>query len=160
MFNLPFDSNKPIVGKASVIINKKIDEVFEFVGENFFENYPKWATDVIEFEPLDGHEVVVGAKARQLRKDQGKEVSSTFQVDAYQPMSLLSLKGLSDEYRDCYLLENDGDGWATRLTYTFELLNIDIFMRPFEKLLRIAIEDGAETTAENINKLLSELDPV
>ncbi len=155
MFNLPFDSNRPIVGKASVIINKKIDEVFEFVGENFFENYPKWSSDVIEFEPLDGHEVVVGARARQLRKDQGKEVSSTFQVDAYQPLTLLRLKGVSDDYRDCYSLEKDEDGWTTKLTYSFELLNIDIFMRPFEKLIRVAIEDGAETTTENINKLLS-----
>ncbi|NOT86030.1 MAG: hypothetical protein HOP02_14890 [Methylococcaceae bacterium] len=156
MFNLPFDPNKPIVGKATIVINKSVQEVFAFIGDNFFENYQKWAIDVIEFEPLDGKKIFVGAKARQLRRDQGKEVKSIFQVSEYRPLTLLSFKGVTADYRDLYYLEKLGNEWTTRLTYTFELLNVELFMQPFAKLIRIAIEDGAETTTDNIKKLLSE----
>ena len=156
MFNLPFDPNKPIVGKASVVINKSLNEVFGFIGEHFFENYPKWAPDIIEFKPLDGTEIFVGAKAQQIRFDQGKQIKSLFQVDEYQPLTTLSLKGLSADYRDQYSLTFKEEGCFTELTYTFELFNVELFMRPFEKLIRIAIEDGAETTADNIKTLLSE----
>lgn len=154
MFNISFDPNKPIIGKFSVVIDRSIREVFSFIGEQFFENYPKWATDVIEFEPLNGKEAVVGAKARQLRIDQGKEVDSIFQLSDYLPSTLISFKGVTAEYRDSYVLDVADDPERTCLTYTFELLNLELFMRPFEKLIRIAIEDGAETTVENIKNLL------
>jgi len=156
MFNFPFDPNKPITGKCSVIIDKSINEVFAFIGEQFFDNYPKWAVDIIEFEPLDGKEVFIGAKARQLRLDQGKAVASVFQITDYLPFSMISFNGVTGEYKDCYLLENHTNGNSTNMTYTFELLNVELFMRPFEKLIRIAIEDGAESIAENIKKLLAE----
>jgi hypothetical protein len=155
MFNLPFDPHKPIVGTATIIIHKSINQVFDFVGEHFFENYPKWATDLIEFEPLDGNKVFIGAKARQLRLDQGKEIKSIFQINDYQPLTRLGVKGVTADYRDYFQLENFKNPWTTKLTYTFELLNVEIFMRPFEKLIRIAIEDGAETTTENIKNLLA-----
>ena len=103
MIKFPFDPTKPVTGKASIQINKSIEEVFYFVGENFFDNYPKWALEVTEFEPLDGHKVFVGAKARQVRTDQGQEIQSTF-----------------------------------------------------EKLIRSAIEEGAENTVENIKNLVSD----
>jgi len=64
MIKLPFDSTKPVIGKACIRINKPIEEVFHFVGESFFENYPKWALEVTEFEPLDGEKVFIGAKIR------------------------------------------------------------------------------------------------
>lgn len=155
MFNLPFDPNKPIVGSAKITIDKSLAEVFEFIGENFFENYPKWAIDLIEFEPLDGHSVYIGAKAQQLRLDQGKEIKSVFQINDYQPLAMLGIKGISSEYRDFYQLENGENILTTQLIYTFELYNVELFMRPFEKLIRIAIEDGAEATTENIKKLLT-----
>ncbi|MEQ1635739.1 MAG: SRPBCC family protein [Methylococcales bacterium] len=154
MFKLPFDTNKPVEGKATVVINKSIAEVFSFIGEHFFENYPKWAVDVLEFEALDGNKAVVGAKARQLRKDQGKEVKSVFQISEYRPLVYISFKGITVDYRDYYLLKTNETESTTQLTYCFELLNVELFMRPFEKLLRIAIEDGAEATTDNIKNLL------
>ena len=42
----------------------------------------------------------------------------------------------------------------TRLTFRFELLELEMFMRPFQKLIRYAIEDGAESTVENIKNLI------
>ena len=34
-------------------------------------------------------------------------------------------------------------------------LSAQVFMRPFEKLIRCAIEDGTENTVENIKNLIS-----
>lgn len=150
----PFASSKPVVGEASVDINKPIQEVFSYVGEHFFDNYPKWAIEVVEFEPLDGKEVFIGAKAKQIRKDNGAKVVSTFVITEYQPHLKLMLQGLSDPYKHCYFLES-GEQQPTRLTFRFELLELDVFMRPFEKLIRSAIEDGAENTVENIKNLMA-----
>jgi hypothetical protein len=150
----PFNDTKPIVGEASVDIDKPLSEVFGFVGERFFENYPKWATEVVEFEPLDGKEVVVGAKARQVRKDNDSEIESVFTIIDFERCSKLIFQGLNEPYKHSYLLDNAEPKKMTRLTFRFELLELEVFMRPFEKLIRYAIEDGAETTVENIKELL------
>jgi hypothetical protein len=43
-----------------------VQEVFHYVGERFFDNYPKWAVEVVDFEPLD-------EKGSHWRKSQAKE---------------------------------------------------------------------------------------
>lgn len=152
---LKFDLNKPVSGEASVDLDHPRREVFEIVGEHFFENYPKWAEEVAEFEPLDGYRVHVGARARQVRVDNGAEVESVFEITEYEPVNKLVLKGLSAPYKQSYLLESGQISQPTRLTFRFELLELEIFMRPFEKLIRYAIEEGAENTVENIKKLIA-----
>jgi hypothetical protein len=158
MFKLPFDQTKPVTGKGSIQINKPVEEVFHFVGEKFFENYPKWAPEVSEFEPLDGDKVFVGAKARQMRKDQGQEIQSIFEITEYEPFEKFSFKGITHPYRNTYLFESENNKDSTLLTFSFELLELELFMRPFEKLIRSAIEEGAENTVENIKNLISGCD--
>ena len=106
MFKLPYDPTRPVTGKASIQINKPIEEVFHFVGENFFDNYPKWALEVTEFEPLDGRKVFIGAKARQVRTDQGQEIHSIFEITDSEPFKKLSFKGITHPYRNTYLFES------------------------------------------------------
>jgi len=148
-----FDSSKPIAGEASIEINKSIQDVFSYMGEHFYDNYPKWAVEVVEFEPLDGKEVFVGSKAKQIREDNGSKVESIFEITDYQPSMKLIFKGLTEPYIHSYLLEGS-EQQATRLTFRFELSEIDVFMRPFQKLIRSAIEEGAENTVENIKNLV------
>ena len=149
-----FDSSKPIAGEASIEINKSINDVFSYIGEQFYDNYPKWAVEVVEFEPLDGKEVFVGSKAKQIREDNGSKVESIFEITDYQPSMKLIFKGLTEPYIHSYLLESSEQKQATRLTFRFELSEIDVFMRPFQKLIRSAIEEGAENTVENIKNLV------
>ena len=52
-------------------------------------------------------------------------------------------------------MESSGSQQPTRLTFRFELLELEVFMRPFQKLIRSAIEDGTETTVENIKNLIT-----
>lgn len=151
----PFDSSKPVTGEASVDIDKPIHDVFGYVGEHFFDNYPKWAVEVVEFEPLTGKTVCIGAKAKQIRNDNGAKMESVFEITDYQPHTTLIFQGVAAPYKHMYLLESSELQRPTRLTFRFELLELDVFMRPFEKLIRSAIEDGAENTVENIKNLIA-----
>jgi hypothetical protein len=152
----PFDATKPVVGKASVVIHKPTTDIFVFIGDKFFENYPKWALEVTEFQPLNGLTVFVGAKAEQLRVDQGQEIKSVFEITEYHPFIKLTFKGITAPYLNTYYLEPIENEASSILTFSFTLLELELFMRPFEKLIRMAIEEGAENTVENIKKLLTE----
>jgi len=152
---LPFNSGKPVVGEASVEIDKPMPDVFRYIGERFFDNYPKWAVEVSDFEVLDGKQVFVGAKAKQVRKDYDTETESIFEITDYRPHTTLAFQGLNQPYKHCYVLEGKEEKKTTRLTFRFELLELEVFMRPFEKLIRYAIEEGAENTVENIKNLIA-----
>lgn len=151
----PFDSSKPIVGESSIDIDKSTHDIFSYIGENFFYNYPKWAVEVIEFEPLDGNQVFVGATAKQVSKDGGATAESIFKITDYDPDFKLIFQGLTAPYKHIYLLESNNQQQLTRLTFRFELLELELFMRPFEKMIRYAIEDGTESTVENIKNLIT-----
>lgn len=150
---LPFNLPKAVTAEASVEINKPIATVFSYIAEQFFQNYPKWAQEVLELHPLDGEKTFVGAKGKQIRENNGTKVESVFAITEYQPNLKFTFQGLDEPYRHCYLLESQTEQ-LTRLTFQFELLELEIFMRPFEKLIRTAIEDGAENTANTIKNLL------
>jgi hypothetical protein len=154
LIKLPYDPSKPVVGEAIIEINRPIQDVFDFIGVDFFHNYPKWAVEVVNFEPLDGTQVFIGAKAKQIRTDNGEEVESIFEITDFQHHTKLVFQGVSTPYKHSYLLENETQEIPTRLTFRFELLELEIFMRPFQKLIRSAIEEGAENTLENIKNLL------
>jgi len=56
-------------------------------------------------------------------------------------------------YKQTYQIEDEGT--KAKLIFKFDLLEIEIFMRPFEKLIRVAIEEGAENTVEKIRNLIT-----
>lgn len=151
-----FDTLKPVIGKATIQIEHPVEYVFIFVGEHFFDNYPKWALEVAKFSPLDGNKVFVGAKARQIRMEQGQAVESVFEVTQYEPAQVVTLAGIELPYRNTYRFASNTARDLTELEFAFELLELELFMRPFEKLIRIAIEEGAENTVLNIKNLISE----
>jgi len=152
----PFDISKPVVGKAKIEINKPVTCVFCFVGEKFFENYPKWALEVAEFKPLSGTAIFVGAKAQQVRLEQGQKVESVFEVSEFEPPQKMTLSGVGAPFRNTYHLSSCDDKNVTELEFSFEIMELELFMRPFEKLIRMAIEEGAENTVTNIKNLLAD----
>ncbi|WP_411726842.1 SRPBCC family protein [Methyloglobulus sp.] len=152
----PFDISHPVVGRASVEINKPVKLVFHFVGEKFFDNYPKWALEVSDFKPLTGTDIFVGAKAQQTRQEQGQKVESVLEVSEFEPPRKVTLKGVDAPFRNTYQFSDNGKQDLTELEFSFELLELELFMWPFEKLIRMAIEEGAENTVENIKNLLAD----
>ena len=151
---LSFGTSKQICGEASIVIDACEKDVFCFIANNFFLNYPKWAPEVIELEAIDGEKVKVGAKGRQVREDNDSQIESIFEIVEFKPHSAFVIQGLSTPYKQTYMTVGEGKNTQTRLTFRFDLLEIEIFMRPFEKLIRVAIEDGAENTVERIRDLV------
>ena len=131
----PFDVYHPVVGKASVEINKPVNHVFHFVGEKLFDNYPKWALEVSEFKPLTGGDVFVGAKAEQTRQEQGQKVKSILEVSEFEPPQKVTLTGVDAPIRNTYQFTELGTQDLTELMFSFELL---------------------ENTVENIKNLLTD----
>lgn len=151
MFNLFND--KPVVGKASTVIQKSEQHVFNFIGTELLVNYPRWSPEVRELEKLTDGPLGLGTLCRQVRVDQGNRSESTFKIVSFEPHVHICFAGVSNPFRCDYLLQL-ADPAATQITFTFELLSLDLHMRPFEKLIRIAIQDGAERTVRNIKRLI------
>lgn len=154
MFSI--DLSKPVIGKAEIEIDKPVSEVFDFVGLHFFDNYPKWALEVIEFEVCQEHRAAVGSRAKQVRIEQGQKVESMFEITEFLPLQSLTLESVNEDFREVYVFKEGSRTDSTKLEISFELLHVDFFMRPFEKLIRVAIEEGLQNSLENIKKLLSE----
>jgi hypothetical protein len=152
MFGLLNDN--PVAAKAGITIQRPADEVFRFIGVDFFSNYPRWSPEVIELTPLTPGEVRLGTMARQVRVDQGNRSESSFKVTVFEPARRIRFEGVSNPYVCDYLLDGESAGTGTRVVFTFELLRLELYMRPFEKLIRIAIQDGAERTVRNIKRLI------
>jgi hypothetical protein len=150
MFGLNKDT--PVVGKSGIKVQSPPDEVFRFVGSDFIKNYPKWSPEVVNLESLTDGDVNVGTMCRQVRIDQGRRSESTFKVTIFQPGKRICFEGVSNPYRCDYVLESDKA--ASVIHFTFELLSLELFMRPFEKLIRMAVQDGTEKTVRNIKKLV------
>lgn len=157
MFGLYKDT--PVVGKANTLVKSSCKTIFSFVGANFIKNYPRWSPEVVDLESLTDGSVKVGTMCRQVRVDQGKRSESTFKVTIFQPGKRICFEGISNPYRCDYVLESDKTASTSNVSFTFELLSLELFMRPFEKLIRIAVQEGTEKTVINIKKLVeSEID--
>lgn len=97
----------------------------------------------------------MGSRARQVRVDQGRRSDTCFRVDALEAPHRVRFVELSRKFVGEYTMsERDR---RTQLRFEFRLQKLELYMRPFEKLIRMAIQDGSERTVRNI-KLLAERD--
>ena len=143
----------PVIGKASTIIQSPNDRLFNFIGIDLLVNYPRWSPEVKELEKLTDGPMRQGATCRQVRVDQGNRSESTFKVKVFDSGTRICFEGASNPYRCDYIIESISSV-ESRLTFIFELLSLDLHVRPFEKLVRIAVQDGTERTVKNIKKLV------
>jgi hypothetical protein len=139
-------------GVARTVISCQRDDAFNFVARDFFANYPRWCSQVVELAPSEGAPARVGATARQVTMDRDIRSESTFEIVAVDRPRLFALEGISEPFSSSYQFECESDG--TALIFTFELREIEFSMRPFVKLIRAALQDGAEQIVENIRALL------
>lgn len=148
-----FGTREPVVATANIVIDCSPEHVFSYLGENFFENYPKWSPEVVELECVTPGPVRLGTIARQVRVDQGRRTETKFKIDVYEPPKRLVFAGVGDPFRCGYELRCIDSGKSSELTFTFELLEIQVFMIPFEKLIRVVVQEGAQRTVRNLKRL-------
>ena len=139
-------------GVARTAISRPRDCVFNFVACDFFANYQRWCPQVVELEPSGNAPVRVGMTARQVTVERGIRSESTFEIVAFERPRRLALEGISEPFSSSYEFESGPDG--AMLIFTFELREIEFSMRPFVKLIRAALQDGAEQVVENIRALI------
>ena len=151
MFNL--GSREPVIAKARVVIQRPPVEIFKYLGDGFFENYPKWSPEVVELESISDGPLKLGTIARQVRIDQGRRTETKFTINVYERDKRLGFAGVSDPFRCTYELRDINSGKSAELIFTFELSEIQMFMRPFEKLIRVVVQEGAERTVRNLKQL-------
>lgn len=145
---------KPISGAARASVGCPIGGVFNFVGHGFFENYSKWCPQVVELEPLSGGPVRAGLTARQVTLDRGIRAESIFEITAFGPPKILGIKGVSEPFKSSYEFKAQSAA-ATEVAFTFELeKRRHLFMRPFDRLIRATLQEGARRTVENIKQLI------
>jgi polyketide cyclase/dehydrase/lipid transport protein len=162
MFNLGsllnLFSTEPVIEKASIVVECSAVEVFKYIGDNFFQNYPKWSPEVRELKQITPSPVKTGTIAQQVRIDAGHRYEGNFKITIYERNSRLGFMGISDPFRCIYDLQEINSGKSTKLTFTFELLKLTLVMRPFEILIRRTIKDGVKCTVKNIKQLMETAD--
>jgi hypothetical protein len=144
-----------VSAETDVVVNLEQQAVFDFIAKNFHENYEKWMPGVIELEFLDGVPVGKGDKVRQVRLENEEKICSVFEITAWNPNDSFVLEGKDMPYRQIYRLEPLGPA-ETKVYFRFEVLEIEFFMRPFVKLIRVAVVEGVENTMETLASLLSQ----
>lgn len=141
-----------IATKADVLVFQKVERVYQFVALDFVANYPRWSAEVVELKPLSTGPVQLGFQARQVRVDQGHKTESTFEVAELEPLKRVCFKGITAPYRSIYEFDNLSP--STHVTFIFELEKLEPRMRPFEKLIRMALQDGAKRTVRKLKLLI------
>jgi hypothetical protein len=138
--------------EAGALVAAPAPRVYAFVAEDFARNYRRWSPEVQHLELLTPGPLRVGTQARQVRVDQGRRSDYRFQVIALDPPSRVAFAEVSDLFRIDYRMAPVGE--QTRLTFAFELRRLELYMRPFEKLIRLAAQDGAARVVRNIKALV------
>ncbi|MEY6433472.1 SRPBCC family protein [Thioalkalicoccus limnaeus] len=141
-----------IRAQASILIARPTALVFDFVAVGFFENYRRWSPEVERLDVLTPGPIRVGSRARQVRTDQGRRTETSFRVAVLEPPRQLEFVESGNQFQIRYRFDPLGD--ATQLGFAFELTRLDLFMRPFEKLIRVTVQDGADRVVRNIKRLV------
>lgn len=138
---------------ASALINRPSPVVFSFVVDDFVQNYPRWSPEVKSLKPLSEGPLVQGWKARQVRVDQGRRTATDFEVIALTPPEHVGFQGVKDPYFIDFFFATESDG-STQLTFVFELGQLGMAFRPFEKLIKHAVQSGVDRVARNLKYLV------
>ncbi len=142
-----------IRGAASMVVQRPLCAVFDFAGHRFFENYTRWSPQVVEFEPFAQGSPKAGMRARQTTLDRGVRTVSTFEIASFVPPRSIRLEGVSEPFVARYDFEKQS-GDSTLVSFSIEVKERRLFMRPFRQFLRESLDEGALRTVENLKRAL------
>lgn len=140
--------------ETRVDIARPVATVFRFVVDELFTNYPRWSPEVVELEGLDGAGIAVGARARQVRVDHGRRSETIVRITALAKPHYVEF---ASEHSPWFRIRFDFepiDADHTGVTFTFELTRLELYMRPFQRLIRRAIDNGAQRSMHELKRLI------
>ena len=118
-------SNKSASGTGCILINRPVDNLFNFIAVDFFDNYPKWSPEVKELELLSPPPLKLNSLVRQVRIDNGQRNESTFKITTYKVAEKLVFEGVSNAYRCSYDFIPINSSANTQLTFTLNYSNLN-----------------------------------
>jgi hypothetical protein len=143
---------------ATAMIRRPSPVVFAFVVDGFIDNYPRWSPEVKSLRALSPGPLELGWKGRQMRVDQGRKTTTDFEVIALERPRRVSFQGVKDPYFIDFHFGDEGEQ-ATRLTFRFELGQLGMAFRPFEKLINHAVQTGVDRVTRNLKHLVESETP-
>jgi len=141
-----------VKAESRTLIRCPLPAVFAFVVDEFVHNYPRWSPEVQSLRPLTDGPLCPGWTAHQVRIDQGRRTETDFRVVLLEPQRRVCFRGVGDPYVIDYRFVEQGD--ETGLVFSFELARLGFALRPFEKLIRLAVQDGTERVVRNLKVLI------
>jgi hypothetical protein len=136
---------------AAAVVERPPRAVFDFVATEFFRNYPRWAPEVRELVALSPGPLRIGSLGRQVRVDYGRRTEATFRVTRLEPCMAVAFEGLTSPFTIDYAFQPWGA--HTRVTLVFQLLRLELFMRPFERAIRGVARDSVADTMRRLKAL-------
>jgi hypothetical protein len=133
---------------SATVIERPRLAVFDFVATGFFSNYPRWAPEVTQLTALSAGPLRVGSLGRQVRLDYGRRTEATFRVTRLVPGEEVAFEGLTTPFTIAYRFAAFGE--HTRVALRFELTRIELFMRPFERVIRRAVDESVVKTMRTL----------
>jgi hypothetical protein len=137
---------------AEVLIERAPHQVFQFVADDFLLNYPRWSPEVQCLEAITRGPMQVGWVGRQIRLDQGRRSDSQFRVTVFDAGRQLTFEGMTAPYRIDYQFRSLLD--QTRVSFTFELLELSLTLRPFKNMVRRAVQQTTDRMVTNLKTLV------
>ncbi|WP_201247131.1 SRPBCC family protein [Halochromatium salexigens] len=142
-----------VKAEARIEIERSPALVYRFIAEDFALNYPRWSPEVKELEINTQGPLRVGSVGRQVRVDQGRRTESVFRITQMEPAQRLTFESNAPNFLVDYHIAPQAED-RTQLTFTFELRRLELIMRPFEKLIRYAVQEGAQRNVRTLKRLI------
>ncbi len=134
------------------LIHRRIDDVYQFVAVDFFQNYQKWSPEVRELEQTTDGAMRVGVTGRQVRFDHGYRSEASFLVTQMTSLKELRFTSMTKpDFEVCYGFEpSDKD---TVVSFEFKL-RLPLPMLPFRHRIAQIVKQGGSRVVSNIRTLL------
>ena len=140
--------------QSSIVINRPVEEVFQYIAQNFFDNYPKWDTAVVELKKTSPDPVELGTKGWQVMDGGGWRAEADFYVNDYEPNRRFSITGNGQTYfKNSYTFEPIGNGTKVIYDFEFGLKNVGRLVEP---LMAGAVKKASQETVHNLQHLIEE----
>jgi len=136
----------------SILIRRRVEDVYQFVAIDFFDNYPRWSPQVRELEKLSRGPMRVGVIGRQVRTDGGYRSEARFQVTHFTPLLELRFASMTKpRFEVRYRFARVASG--TRLTFNFNL-ELPFLIRPLRHRVGEVVKGGGSRVLHNLKTLL------
>ena len=121
--------------ETGVVINRPIDEVFEFVSD--VENNPLWQSSIVEGKQTSPGSLGVGTKIMTISSYFGLQIKSDWVVVEYEPNKKYVAKSISGrgEARGMWVFEPVTNGTRVNLVAIMGLSGLFRMVEPIVKLI-------------------------